>query len=257
MVSRPMEGQSANVQAEQRSNTWTLDGHTLLQVQSYKYLGVWFSENGSWDLHASKALAKMRTALGYSRPLLSCHCILIKIRVMMIQPFIYSSVLFGNEVWSALQVNRRCFDVVAKEAIQAVMGLQCSEVASDVLFPDMGLLPPSRLMDANKQCCSQHLSNLQGTRWCKMAKASCFPGHRAAGRQRVGANWQREVQKFSEDICYNLNIPHIFKAPISKLAARRVSSRFQRGVHVLNIPDLGAEVLSTDKVGRQHLLKNV
>ena len=34
------KGQSANVPAEQRSNTWTLDGDTLLQVQTYKYLGV-------------------------------------------------------------------------------------------------------------------------------------------------------------------------------------------------------------------------
>ena len=236
MVFHPMEGQSANVPAEQRLNTWTLDGRTLLQVQSYKYLGVWFSENRSWDLHASKALAKMRAALGYWRPLLCCHGIPIKIRAMMIQTFIYSSVLFGSEVWSALQVNRRCYDIVAKEAMRAVMGLRCSEVASDVLFADMGLLPPSLLMDANKQCYSLHLSNLQGTRWCKMAKARCFPGHRAVGRPRVGANWQREVQKFSEDICHDLNISDIFKAPISQLAVRRVSSRSQRGVQVLNMP---------------------
>ena len=84
MVFNPMEGQSANVWAEQRSNTWTLDIHTLLQFQSYKYLCMWLSENGSWDLHASKALAKMRATLGYWRPLLSCHRIPIKIRAMMI-----------------------------------------------------------------------------------------------------------------------------------------------------------------------------
>ena len=257
MVFHPKEGESASVPAEQRLNTWTLDGHALSQVQSYKYLGVWFTESGSWDLHASKALGKMRAALGYWRPLLACHRIPIKTRAMMIQTFIYSSVLFGSEVWSTSQVNRRCFDVVAKEAMRAVMGLQCAEVASEVLFTDLGLLPPSLLMDASKQCYDKHLSTLQGTRWCKLAKASRFPGHRAVGRPRAGANWQGEVQKFSADICHDLNISDIFKAPTKQQVARRISSRSQGGVHTVNMPVLGAEALPTEEVDRQHLLDNI
>ena len=40
MVVHPMEGQSANVPAEQQSNTEILDGHNLLQVQSYESMGL-------------------------------------------------------------------------------------------------------------------------------------------------------------------------------------------------------------------------
>ena len=59
------------------------------------------------------------------------------------------------------------------------------------------------------------------------------------------------------DICHDLNISDIFKDPTTQLAARRASSRSQRGVHVLNTPELEAEVLSSDKVDRQYLLSNI
>jgi hypothetical protein len=259
MVFHPKEDQSAAVPVEQRMNFWTMDGHTLSQVESFKYLGVWFSENGSWDLHASKALAKMRSALGYWKPLLACHRLPIKIRVMMIQTFIYSSVLYGSEVWDTSEVNRRCFDVVAKDAIRAVMGLQCHEVASDILFTDTGLLPPSSLMDAAKLCYNKRLVRLQPTRWCKQARVCHFYGHRRLGRPRVGVNWLADVQKLSGDICHTLNISDVFKACEAQQAARRVSQRSQAQLNVAMQPaaDDVAVNESSDTAARNQLLNNL
>ena len=61
----------------------------------------------------------------------------------MIQTLIYSSVLYGSEVWAATSAMRESFDVVAKDAIRSVMGLHRCEASSDALFADMGLLAPS------------------------------------------------------------------------------------------------------------------
>jgi hypothetical protein len=258
MIFHPKEGQSAAIPAEHRLNCWTMDGHTLSQVESFKYLGVWFSENGSWDLHASKALGKMRAALGYWRPLLACHSVPIRARAMMIQTLIYSCALFGSEVWSAAEATRNCFDVVAKDAIRSVMGLLRHEVASNVLFTDIGLLPPSLLMDAAKQCYHRHLLGLQPTRWCKHARVCHFYGHRLVGRPRAGVNWLGEVQKLCGELSHSLNISDIFVAADQQPVVRRVSQRTQRATGLVADPVQSVEEsLSPESAARKPLLNNI
>jgi hypothetical protein len=225
MVFHPQDGQAASVPTEQRTHTWTLNGHTLSQVDSYKYLGVWFTENGAWDLHASKALAKMRSALGYWKPLLSCQRLPLNARAMMIQTLIYSSVLYGSEVWAATSRMRDAIDVVAKDAIRSIMSLHRCEASSDALFSDMGLLAPSLLIDAAKQCYLRHLDSLPDERWCKAAMACRFLRSRSAGRPRVGTNWLSEVHKCSQGICRDLNVAEL-SVPIGEQEpVRRVSNR--------------------------------
>jgi hypothetical protein len=46
----------------------------------------------------AKALAKMQAAYGYWRPLLSCSSLPTKVRLLMVQTFIYSAVMYGAEV---------------------------------------------------------------------------------------------------------------------------------------------------------------
>ena len=57
--------------------------------------------------------------------------------------------------------------------------------------------------------------------------------------------------ELSADICHDLKMSDIFRAPTTRLATRHASSRFQMRVHVLNMSELEAEVLPTDKVDRQ------
>jgi hypothetical protein len=47
-----------------RRNTWTLGGIAIDQVSTYKYLGVVYQEDGSWQARA-KGAAKMQAAYGY------------------------------------------------------------------------------------------------------------------------------------------------------------------------------------------------
>jgi len=93
MVFNPKEGESSTVPAQDRLHQWTLGGVTIEQVSTYKYLGVVYQEDGSWEAHARKALAKMQAAYGYWRPLLACNSLSIKVRLLMVQTFIYSAVM--------------------------------------------------------------------------------------------------------------------------------------------------------------------
>ena len=64
MVFHPHAGQAAH---DPSPHAFSLVGAPLTQVGDMKYLGVWFSENGSWEVHVAKSLAKMKKALGFWR----------------------------------------------------------------------------------------------------------------------------------------------------------------------------------------------
>ena len=55
-------------------------------------------------------------------------------------------------MWNISQVMKNGLGVVAKDTVRSVLGLLRNEVASNVLFTDVRLLPPPLLMDAANQC---------------------------------------------------------------------------------------------------------
>jgi hypothetical protein len=89
------------VPAKDRRNAWTLGGIAIDQVSKYKYLGVVYQEDGSagtrkrrlqrcgslWVLEATAHAAVSPT----------------KVRLLMVQTFIYSAVMYGAEVWEGGQ----------------------------------------------------------------------------------------------------------------------------------------------------------
>jgi hypothetical protein len=177
----------------------------------------------------------MKSALGYWRPLLRCHRLSAKIRVLMLQTFIYNAALYGSEVWSGTQSKLKAFDVVVKSALRSVLGLRRMEVSSDALFIESGLTPPSRIIMVNKLCYHSHVLSLDTNRWCRLALTCSFDGVRSAGRPRAGANWVGEVKSFTEEVCHALNIPDLFQRAADQTPVRRVSTRS-------HIPVIAADV---------------
>jgi hypothetical protein len=60
MVFHPKEGESCSVPAKDRRNAWTLGGIAIDQVSKYKYLGVVYQEDGSWQAHAQRRLQRCK-----------------------------------------------------------------------------------------------------------------------------------------------------------------------------------------------------
>jgi hypothetical protein len=253
VVFNPPAGQAAG---ESPLHAWSLGGALIAQVASIKYLGVWFNESGSWDLHYDKALAKMKRALGYWRPLLSCHRLAIQIRLLLLQTFVYSAALYGSEVWSATREKLGAFDVVVKKAVRSIMGLRRSEVGSDALLLDAGLTAPSRLVMVNKLCYQKHLNGLDAGRWCRQALACAFGGARSVGRPRAGANWVGEVHRSAKDVCFALNIKDLFVAAGDQRSARRVSARAQVP-GVVQVEPHAQDAIGAESSSRKTLLDNI
>jgi hypothetical protein len=61
----------------------------------------------------AKALA-MQAAYGYWRPLLSCSSLPTKVRLLMVQTFIYSAVMYGAEVWDTTKAVKDKMSAVVK-----------------------------------------------------------------------------------------------------------------------------------------------
>jgi hypothetical protein len=95
----------------------------------------------------AKALAKMQAAHGYWRPLLSQQSP-TKVRLLMVQTFIYSAVMYGAEVWDTTKAVKDKMSAVVKKALRSILALHPRDCSSDVLT-GTGLLPPGVLMLPN------------------------------------------------------------------------------------------------------------
>jgi hypothetical protein len=90
-------GESCSVPAQDRLNTWTLGGIAIDQVSTY-VPGVVYQEDGSWQAHAQGA-PKMQAAYGLEATAVMQQSA-DKVRLLMVQTFIYSAVMYGAEVWT-------------------------------------------------------------------------------------------------------------------------------------------------------------
>jgi hypothetical protein len=86
------------------------------------------------------------------RPLLSCSSLPTKVRLLMVQTFIYSAVMYGAEVWDTTKAVKDKMSAVVKKALRSILS---PRLLFDVLYGDTGLLPPGVLIDAAKLCWAQ------------------------------------------------------------------------------------------------------
>jgi hypothetical protein len=110
----------------------------------------------------AKALAKMQAAYGYWRPL-SCSSLPTKVRLLMVQTFIYSAVMYGAEVWTTKAVKDK-MSAVVKKALRSILALHPRDCSSDVLYGTLGYFHPVySLMLPN--CWQHRCQNMEAGRW--------------------------------------------------------------------------------------------
>jgi hypothetical protein len=113
--------------------------------------------------HAQKALAKMQAAHGYWRPLLSCSSLPTKVRLLMVQTFIYSAVMYGAEVWDTTKAVKDKMSAVVKKAPQH----SPSPASPTLTFctGTLGYFHPVYFIDAAKLCWQHRCQNMEAGRW--------------------------------------------------------------------------------------------
>jgi hypothetical protein len=121
MVFHPKEGESAACRRRTAGTPGHLGGIAIDQVSKYKYPGVVPGRRIMAGTRA-KALAKMQAAYGYWRPL-SCSSLPTKVRLLMVQTFIYSAVMYGAEVWDTTKAVKDKMSAVVKKALRSILAL--------------------------------------------------------------------------------------------------------------------------------------
>jgi hypothetical protein len=114
----PKEGESS-VPAKDRRNAWTLGGIAIDQVSKYKYPGVVYQEDGSWQAHAQGA-AKMQAAMVLEATAVMQQSADKGQTALMVQTFIYSAVMYGAEVDTTKAVKDKMSAVVKLSSILAL-----------------------------------------------------------------------------------------------------------------------------------------
>jgi gluconate kinase len=119
-------------------------GIAIDQVSKYKYLGVVYQEDGSWQAHAQRRSQRCKQPMG-TGGLLSCSSLDRQVRLLMVQTFIYSAVMYGAE--GGTKAVKDKMSAVVK-ALRSILALH-PETASDVLWGHWATHPVYSLMLPN------------------------------------------------------------------------------------------------------------
>jgi hypothetical protein len=173
------------VPAKDRRNAWTLGGIAIDQVSASKYPGVVYQEDGSWQAYRQKALAKMKQPMGTEATKLTCSSLPTKVRLFMVQTFIYSAVMYGAEVDTTKAVKDK-MSAVVKKALRSILSPASPRLLFDVpgdtglLHPVYSLMPLQTVLAAT----TEHGG------W-PMAQGGNDSHSRVAGvgRPKVGTDW--------------------------------------------------------------------
>ena len=103
-------------------------GRVLERVSSFKYLGVWFQENGSWAAQTESVLSKMNKALGTWRPVLRCHHLPVTARLQLVQALVYTPALYGAEVWTPVKKKLTSTNWIQFACVLCVVFLGCTSL---------------------------------------------------------------------------------------------------------------------------------
>jgi hypothetical protein len=117
-----------------RSNTWTPGGIAIDQVSTYKYPGVVYQEDGSWQAHAQKALAKMQAAMGTGGHTVVTAVCRQRSDCSWFRPS--STRGHGAEVWDTTKAVKDKMSAVVKKALRSILALHPRDCSSDVLYGD-------------------------------------------------------------------------------------------------------------------------
>jgi hypothetical protein len=190
------------VPAKDRRNAWTLGGIAIDQVSKYKYLGVVYQEDGSWQAHAQRRLQRCKQPMGTGG---HCHAAVpTKVRLLMVQTFIYSAVMYGAEVWDTTKAVKDKMSAVVKKALRSILALH-PETALPTFWG--GWATSTRCTDAAKLCWQHRCQNMEAGRW---------PERRCDSHSRVavvsaGLRWARTGAVMSNPLLSRSSTPNIAK----------------------------------------------
>jgi hypothetical protein len=176
------------VPAKDRRNAWTLGGIAIDQVSKYKYLGVVYQEDGSWQAHAQRRLQRCKQPMGTGG-----HCCHAAVADKGQTAHGSDLHLFRGHVWRGRhEAVKDKMSAVVKKALRSILALHPRDCSSDVLYGDTGLPPGYSLMLPN--CVGSTDARTWRLADGPEALRFSFEGSRGVGRPKVGTDWCGNVK---------------------------------------------------------------
>jgi hypothetical protein len=172
------------VPAKDRRNAWTPGGIAIDQVSKYKYLGVVYQEDGSWQAHAQRRLQRCKQPMGTGGH--CCHAAVCRQRSDC-SWFLH---LFRGHVWrGSVDTTKAVKDkmsAVVKKALRSILALHPRDCSSDVLGTLGYFHPVYSLMLPN--CVGSTDARTWRLADGPRRRRFSFEGSRGVGRPKVGTD---------------------------------------------------------------------
>jgi hypothetical protein len=134
-------------------------GIAIDQVSKYKYLGVVYQEDGSWQAHAQRRLQRCKQPMGTGGH--CCHAAVCRQRsdCSWFRPSSIPRSCMARKCGHDEGGQRQ--DVSGRKDLRSILALHPRDCSSDVLYGDTGLLPTGVLIDAAKLCWQHRCQNME------------------------------------------------------------------------------------------------
>ena len=120
------------------SGKWVWGGESLPILESYCYLGVEFSSDGSWDKHIKSLIVRNRQKLGGLYRVLHNFALDLRTRRHILMAVLRPSLEYGCEVWNANKCQAKALESIQLRACKYILG--CSVTTCDEpVLADLGL----------------------------------------------------------------------------------------------------------------------
>ena len=130
-------GRLSSPQARQQAG-WVWGDVSLPVLDSYCYLGIEFSSDGSWDKHIKSLITRNRQKLGGLYRVLHNYGLDLRARRHILMAVLRPSLEYGCEVWSANKSQAKALESIQLRACKYVLG--CSVTTCDEpVRADLGL----------------------------------------------------------------------------------------------------------------------
>ena len=111
------------------SGKWVWGDESLPVLNSYCYLGVEFSSDGSWDKHIKSLIVRNRQKLGGLYRVLHNFALDLRTRRHILMAVLRPSLEYGCEVWNANKCQAQALESIQLRACKYILG--CSRTTCD------------------------------------------------------------------------------------------------------------------------------
>ncbi|VDO63455.1 unnamed protein product [Schistosoma margrebowiei] len=118
----------------ENSNTITLDGETLEDVESFTYLGSIIDEQGGSDADVKATIGKARTAFLQLKNIWNSKQLSTNIRVRIFNTNVKAVLLYGTETWRTTTTTVKKVQVFINSCLRKIINIHWPDTISNSLL---------------------------------------------------------------------------------------------------------------------------